>query len=403
MIQSRARLVRIVRPLLIAGVLLLVLPVLFEKRLIYHPIRDHEVTARELGLDHENVTLVAEDGVRLDAVFLPAKDSRVTVLFTHGNAGNLSHRLDRTIFLQARLGADVLLFDYRGYGRSEGSPDEDGTYRDARAAYRWLTEERKVAADRLVLFGESLGSAIALDLAVSRPCRALVLEAPFTSVPDMARVVFPFLPRSFVRTQYDNLDKVRRLRVPLLVLHGERDEIVPFAQGRRLFEAAPEPKRFFPIPGAGHNDTYIVGGDATGLRSRSPGRLVAAIRRPENSQGASRSSQVLAHSRAANSSSPTSRTKARRSDSRGPRHCMSSSVSASGASVAASPAACRARRRCGGRGGIPRGRPRRAPTVPRAASSGMSSIRRYRPRRRRRTWLQRGTPGCRPRVAHEGQ
>jgi fermentation-respiration switch protein FrsA (DUF1100 family) len=261
-IQSRARLVRIVRPLLIAGVLLLVLPVLFEKSLIYHPIRDHEVTARELGLEHENVTLVADDGVRLDAVFLPAKDSRVTVLFTHGNAGNLSHRLDRTIFLHARLGADVLLFDYRGYGRSEGSPDEEGTYRDARAAYRWLTEERKVAADRLVLFGESLGSAIALDLAVSRPCRALVLEAPFTSVPDMARVVFPFLPRSFVRTQYDNLDKVRRLRVPLLVLHGERDEIVPFAQGRRLFEAAPEPKRFFPIPGAGHNDTYLVGGDA---------------------------------------------------------------------------------------------------------------------------------------------
>jgi fermentation-respiration switch protein FrsA (DUF1100 family) len=188
--------------------------------------------------------------------------AKVTVLLAHGNAGNLSHRLDRTIFLQSRLGADVLLFDYRGYGRSEGRPDEEGTYRDARAAHRWLTEVRGVTPDRLVLFGESLGSAVALELALARPCRALVLESPFTSVPDMAAVVLPFLPRSFVRTQYDNLGKIGRLRVPLLVLHGDGDEVVPFAQGRRLFEAAPEPKRFFSIPGAGHNDTYIVGGDA---------------------------------------------------------------------------------------------------------------------------------------------
>jgi fermentation-respiration switch protein FrsA (DUF1100 family) len=262
MIQSRAWIVRILRPALVAAVLLLVLPVLFEKRLIYHPSREHDVSARALGLAHESVALTAEDGVRLDALFLPAKDSRVTVLLAHGNAGNLSHRLDRVIFLQARLRADVLLFDYRGYGRSEGSPDEEGTYRDGRAAYRWLVEQRGVSPDRLVLFGESIGSAVALDLAVSRPCRALVLEAPFTSVPDMARVVLPFLPRAFVRTQYDNLAKVGRLRVPLLVLHGDRDEVVPFSQGRRLFEAAPEPKRFFAIPGAGHNDTYLVGGDA---------------------------------------------------------------------------------------------------------------------------------------------
>jgi fermentation-respiration switch protein FrsA (DUF1100 family) len=254
--------VRILRPVLVAAVLLLVLPVLFEKSLIYHPSREHDVSARALGLAHESVALTAEDGVRLDALFLPARGSRVTVLLAHGNAGNLSHRLDRVIFLQARLRADVLLFDYRGYGRSEGSPDEEGTYRDGRAAYRWLVEQRGVSPDRLVLFGESIGSAIALDLAVSRPCRALVLEAPFTSVPDMARVVLPFLPRAFVRTQYDNLAKVGRLRVPLLVLHGDRDEVVPFSQGRRLFESAPEPKRFYSIPGAGHNDTYLVGGDA---------------------------------------------------------------------------------------------------------------------------------------------
>jgi fermentation-respiration switch protein FrsA (DUF1100 family) len=262
-IQSRTRLVaRGLRAVAIVAVLLLVLPVLFEKQLVYHPSRGHDVSARELGLAHETVALTAEDGVKLDAVFLPAKDPRVTILLAHGNAGNLSHRLDRTIFLQSELGASVLLFDYRGYGRSEGAPDEDGTYRDARAAYRWLVEERGVRPDRLVLFGESLGSAVALDLALAHPCRALVLESPFTSVPDMAAVVLPFLPRAFVRTQYDNLGKIARLRVPLLVLHGERDEVVPFAQGRRLFEAAPEPKRFYAIAGAGHNDTYIVGGAA---------------------------------------------------------------------------------------------------------------------------------------------
>ncbi len=262
MIKFLARLGRFLRPFLLVAVLALVLPVIFEKSLIYYPAREHEVTARALGLAHESVSLTAEDGVQLDALFLPAKGSRVAVLLAHGNAGNLSHRLDRTIFLQTRLGADVLLFDYRGYGRSEGSPDEEGTYRDARAAYRWLTEIRGVPADRLILFGESLGSAVVLELALAHPCRALVLEAPFTSVPDMARVVLPFLPRAFVRTQYDNLAKIGRLRVPLLVLHGDHDEVVPFAQGRRLFEAAPEPKRFFAVAGAGHNDAYIVGGEA---------------------------------------------------------------------------------------------------------------------------------------------
>jgi fermentation-respiration switch protein FrsA (DUF1100 family) len=261
-IQSRTLVVRGLRAVAIAAVLLLVLPVLFEKQLIYHPSRGHDASARDLGLAHETVALVAADGVKLDALFLPAKDARVTILLAHGNAGNLSHRLDRTIFLQAHLRASVLLFDYRGYGRSEGAPDEEGTYRDGRAAYRWLTEVRGISPDRLVLFGESLGSAVALDLALGHPCRALVLESPFTSVPDMAQVVLPFLPRAFVRTQYDNLGKIARLRVPLLVLHGDRDEVVPFTQGRRLFEAAPEPKRFYAIRGASHNDTYIVGADA---------------------------------------------------------------------------------------------------------------------------------------------
>jgi len=242
---------------------LLVVPVLLEKRLIYFPFRDLEVTPKELGLRYEEARLVAEDGVTLHGWFLPIEGSRFTVLICHGNAGNISHRLDRAMLMHAKLKTDVFLFDYRGYGLSEGTPDEQGTYRDARAAHRYLSTARGIPPGNLIIFGESLGAAVALQLALEVPARALVLEAPFTSVADMARSVLPFLPIGrLLRTHYDNLAKIGGLRMPLLILHGERDTTVPFAQGRRLFEAAPEPKRFFAIPGAGHNDTYFIGGDA---------------------------------------------------------------------------------------------------------------------------------------------
>jgi fermentation-respiration switch protein FrsA (DUF1100 family) len=239
------------------------LMLLFEHRLIYFPTRALEATPRGLGLAYEDLALVAEDGVRLHGWYLPVADSRLTLLFCHGNGGNVSHRLDRALLAQAHLRADMLLFDYRGYGRSEGTPDEEGTYRDARAAWRWLLG-RGQRPDRIVIFGESLGSAVALQLALDTngAAHALVLESPFASIPEMARSVYPFLPLwPLVRTRYDNLGKVGRLRVPLLVLHGDRDDVVPFAQGRRVFDAAPEPKRFYAIPGASHNDTYVVGGD----------------------------------------------------------------------------------------------------------------------------------------------
>jgi len=242
---------------------LLVVPVLLEKRLIYFPFRDLEVTPKELGLRYEEARLVAEDGVTLHGWFLPIEGSRFTVLVCHGNAGNISHRLDRAMLMHAKLKTDVFLFDYRGYGLSEGTPDEQGTYRDARAAHRYLSTARGIPPGNLIIFGESLGAAVALQLALEVPARALVLEAPFTSVADMARSVLPFLPIGrLLRTHYDNLAKIGGLRMPLLILHGERDTTVPFAQGRRLFEAAPEPKQFFAIPGAGHNDTYFIGGDA---------------------------------------------------------------------------------------------------------------------------------------------
>jgi fermentation-respiration switch protein FrsA (DUF1100 family) len=235
---------------------------LLEERLIYFPARSLFLTPDALGMAFEDALVETEDGKRIHGWFLPRSGSRFTVLFCHGNAGNVSHRLDRARLLLDRLPVDLFLFDYRGYGRSDGRPGEEGTYRDARAAHRYLTAKRGIATDRLVLCGESLGAAVAIQLALERPARALVLESAFASVAEMARLVLP-LPGlgSLLRTRYDNLAKIPGIRVPLLSLHGERDSIVPLAQGRRLFDAAPEPKRFFAIPGADHNDTYAVGKD----------------------------------------------------------------------------------------------------------------------------------------------
>jgi fermentation-respiration switch protein FrsA (DUF1100 family) len=249
---------------LLAALLLLTAGMLvFERRLIYFPFRELASGPATLGLRHEEVWLQAEDGVRLLAWWLPVDGARRTVLLCNGNAGNMSYRLHRAVQMQRRLGVSVLLFDYRGYGRSEGSPDEQGTYRDARAAWGFAVDEKRIPPADLVIFGESLGSAIAAQLSLDRPAAALVLESPFTSVPDMARAAYPFLPPvgALIRTRYDTVSKVPGLRLPLLVLHGERDEVVPFAQGRRLFDAAPAPKRFHAIPSAGHNDTYVAGGE----------------------------------------------------------------------------------------------------------------------------------------------
>lgn len=235
----------------------------FQRQLIYFPQRQLDLQPTDLGLRFEEALLDA-DGVRVHAWLLPVAGARLTVLACHGNAGNVSHRLDRALLIQQQLRASVLLFDYRGYGRSGGSPDEEGTYRDARAAYRFLVETKRQHPTTIVLFGESLGAAVAVQLALEEPARALVLESPFSSIPDMARAAYPFLPPlgPLLRTRYDTLAKVPRLKLPLLVFHGERDGIVPLGQARRVFAAAPEPKRFYAIPGAGHNDTYVVGGVA---------------------------------------------------------------------------------------------------------------------------------------------
>jgi len=244
------------------GALMVVTVMLLENRFIYFPTRYPEGSwegARHAPVPIDDVWLQSSDGVRLHAWLVRGAAPEVTVLFFHGNAGNVSDRLDWLIDV-AGLPADVLALDYRGYGRSEGRPTEAGLYRDAEAAYRWLTEERRVPPARLVLYGKSLGGGPACELAVRHPARALILQSTFTSIPDMARVALPIVPRALIRTRFDNLGKVARLTIPTLIVHSRQDEMIPFAMAERLHGAAAGPKRLAAFTGAGHNELIPLQG-----------------------------------------------------------------------------------------------------------------------------------------------
>ena len=247
--------------LLLLGLLLAVVRlVLRQDELLYFPTREISATPDSFGLEAEELARKTEDGVTLRGWRI-GRGGRRALLFFHGNAGNAGDRLERARILRRRLDLDVFLLDYRGYGRSEGAPSEEGLYRDARAAYRTAVDAG-IPANRIVLFGESLGCAVAIQLALERSCAALILETPFLSLPAMARHHYPLVPRFLIRSRFDNGEKIGRVSPPKLFLLAERDEIVPPAQSRRLFELAREPKRLYVIPGAGHNDTYATGGEA---------------------------------------------------------------------------------------------------------------------------------------------
>jgi hypothetical protein len=231
---------------------------LSQDRLAYYPEvgREMHSTPREHGMDFEALTLDTADGERLDAWFVPAPQAHGVVLFLHGNAGNLSHRMD-SIAMFHRLGYAVLIFDYRGYGRSSGKPSEAGLYRDAETAWAYLTRARGIAPENIVLFGESLGGALAAHLAAWERPGALVLSSVFTSVPDLAADLYPWLPaRWLARLRYDTRAALARAKCPVLVAHSPDDEIIPYRHGEELFSAAPGPKVFLSLAG-GHNNGFI--------------------------------------------------------------------------------------------------------------------------------------------------
>ncbi|MBK6632087.1 MAG: alpha/beta hydrolase [Betaproteobacteria bacterium] len=230
----------------------------FQSRFIYFPEigRQDRATPAQLRLPYEDVRITTTDGENLHGWFVPAAQARAAVLFFHGNAGSIVHRLDwLPMFQQLRL--SVLLVDYRGFGASTGSPSEAGTHVDAEAAWRFLTETRGIPAGRIVVMGESLGGAVAARLAARVHPAALVLHSAFTSAPDLAADLYPFLPaRLLTRFDYNTLDAVMKLRCPLLVAHSPGDEIVPVAHGRRLHDAATVDKQWLELAG-GHNDGFL--------------------------------------------------------------------------------------------------------------------------------------------------
>ena len=247
--------------------------------LLYFPSRPIIETPDPAGLDYRDLTLETDDGERLHGWWIGARAGALGhLLLCHGNAGNVGDRVVHAGLLTA-VGFDVLLFDYRGYGRSSGSPSEEGTYRDARAALACLLEQPGVDPARVFYFGESLGGAVALDLALERPPAGLLLLSAFTGVREMSRLHYPFVPAVLVPDVYPTLRRMHELHAPLFVLHGERDEIVPLSQGRALFEAAPGPKRMHVFPGLGHNDLVPLAGTEL---AREIASWASSLQRPAN-------------------------------------------------------------------------------------------------------------------------
>ncbi|MEW5959024.1 MAG: alpha/beta hydrolase [Chloroflexota bacterium] len=239
-------------------VALLVLAFIFQERLLYFPLRRLDATPADIGLNYQTVQLQTGDGVTISGWFIPAEPERTTtVLFFHGNAGNISHRLN-SIAVFHRLGLNTLIIDYRGYGQSQGRPTEPGTYHDAAAAWRYLVEERQIPPEQIVIFGRSLGGGVASWLARQRPPAALILESTFTSVPDLAVQVYPFLPaRQLSRIHYDTVARLPDIHCPILIVHSPDDQVIPYRHGQRLLAAAHEPKMFLEIRGD-HNAGFMT-------------------------------------------------------------------------------------------------------------------------------------------------
>ncbi|MFH1615300.1 MAG: alpha/beta hydrolase [Planctomycetota bacterium] len=227
---------------------------------LFSPYREVPYDPGDLGLAFEKVVFSTCDGLKLSGWYIPSGRSSVTILFCHGNGGNMAHRLD-SINIFNELGVNCFIFDYRGYGSSQGKPTEEGTYMDAFAAYEWLTERKKIKAEDIIIFGRSLGGSIAAYLASKVKARSLVIESCFTSYVDIGRKFYPYMPvRMFARYSYRTIDYVRQVHCPVMIIHSRNDEVIPFEFGLELYDAAHEPKKFVEIFGS-HNDGFLHFGE----------------------------------------------------------------------------------------------------------------------------------------------
>jgi fermentation-respiration switch protein FrsA (DUF1100 family) len=236
---------------------LLAMLLFFENKLVFQPTTSAQHWQPPPSPDIEDVYLTSADGTRLHAWWCPAKDSDLALLYCHGNAGNVSHRGNSILKLREKLNTSILIVDYPGFGKSEGSPTEQGCYEAADAAYAWLTDDRKIPAKKVILYGGSLGGGVITDLASRQDHRALVLIKTFTSLPDVASSLYWWLPapkRLLMRNRFDSIRKIGSIQRPVFIAHGTADGLIPYAHGVKLYEAANSPKQLFTMEGNDHND-----------------------------------------------------------------------------------------------------------------------------------------------------
>lgn len=228
---------------------------IIQKHNIFFPVDEIGATPKNFNLPFQDIYFQTEDGLKLNGWFIPNKKASLTLLFFHGNGGNISHRLHKIDQLQ-KLGLNIFLIDYRGYGRSQGKPSVSGVYKDTKASLDYLIKEKKIKSDNIILYGESLGTNLAIELAASNEIGGLILEGAFSSGLDMAKTIYPFIPRLFLPDIFRSSAQIGKVKEPKLFIHSKVDEIVPIILAQKLYQLAPEPKQFLEIIG-GHNTAYI--------------------------------------------------------------------------------------------------------------------------------------------------
>jgi hypothetical protein len=228
-----------------------------RKKFIFFPTHTIELYPGQFGLDYEDIHFPSNHRLKLHGWFLPGGPPNRTLIYFHGNAGNVGDRLDQLKLLHG-IGMNIFIFDYRGYGISEGELSFDGVTDDSVAAYHYVLSRDDVDPNHIILYGESLGAAMAVHVALQEKHTGLILESPFTSIIDMRSYAYPFLPQGLAPDIYRSIDLIRHIHEPLLILHGDADTVVPFAMGKSLYEEAPPPKRFVPFAGAGHAELHVV-------------------------------------------------------------------------------------------------------------------------------------------------
>lgn len=227
-----------------------------ENKFTFYPEKRIEFYPSVFNLDFEDVYVKTEDEIRINGWFIPQSNVKYTLLFLHGNGGNIGTRLKKLLMLH-NTGINIFIIDYRGFGKSKGKGSEKGLYFDAKAAYNYLVDIRGIQPEQIILYGESLGAAVAIDLACNAKVKAIIVEGAFSRGRDMADKLCPILPKPFFSNSYDSLKKIENVQVPKLFIHSRNDEIVPFALANKLYNASPEPKELVEIDG-GHNTAFLV-------------------------------------------------------------------------------------------------------------------------------------------------